>query len=122
MVPATQKYSMSTSKYRTSVNARERLCNGTTTTDGHRRSQEYTEVHKLYVDKAYACAIPGKLDWRDLAAADPETHKPQDRRGYAVACQDMARLGLTPRDISEAVGRTPAAVRELLAERLPRVR
>ncbi len=47
-------------------------------------------------------------------------HAPQNRREFARAARSLVGQGLTAQDAAELLGLTPCAVRELLAERLPR--
>jgi DNA-directed RNA polymerase specialized sigma24 family protein len=43
-----------------------------------------------------------------------DVHRPVDREALRAAAVEMARSGLTARDISQALGLTEAAVRQLL--------
>lgn len=63
-------------------------------------------------------SIPGCLDLNALAALSrPELlHKPSDPATLARECRHLADLGLTARDIAQALGLNVAEVRGLLAD------
>ena len=48
-----------------------------------------------------------------------DRHKPSDAPTLRTAAVEMARSGLTPRDIASSLGLTEAAVRQLLAWEKP---
>jgi len=56
--------------------------------------------------------IPGELDWRRLA----ETHRQPNFNLLRREALKLAAQGLTERDIGQALGLDPTAVRAMLAE------
>ena len=54
--------------------------------------------------------IGGVLDYRVLA----ELHRPRDATALSREARELAAQGLTERDIGQALGLDPAAVRRLL--------
>jgi len=62
-------------------------------------------------------SIGGTLTLEALAAlAGRDRHRPADHATLRAAAVEMARSGLTARDISQALGLTEAAVRQLLGQ------
>lgn len=51
------------------------------------------------------------------ALSGRDRHRPQDHATLRAAAVEMARSGLTARDIAESLGLTERAVRDLLGER-----
>lgn len=65
-------------------------------------------------------SIGGRLDITALAAlSGRDQHVPIDRESALRAAQDLARQGLTARDISQALSLSEGAVRDLLGEHEP---
>jgi hypothetical protein len=58
--------------------------------------------------------IGGVLDYAKFAAL---AHRPTDQAGITTAAQELARTGLTPRDIASTLGLSEGAVSTLLRDR-----